>query len=151
MFVVDADLCQRLANLCFLAKQDTLRGNSNCRHPSPPASLLGGELSPALNLEEKLENLNMPPRLGDVFAPGIETVPAQEYAMATRGLTKGQRNLRRKRLIILRILDDRNPLLVLMGGDSSQTLEHLVSLDIKPAFVCPAVRQQRTPVGVCMQ
>src|ERR1700722_10131 len=83
------------------------------------------------HFEQKLENLNVSAGFRQVAPPGVEAVLLQKKAVLERRIigVESAHELLGKRADVLRVVDDLQPLPVLVGLDPVETLEHLISLD----------------------
>src|SRR5215212_8686809 len=81
------------------------------------------------HFEQKFEYLHVSPRLGEVAAPGVEPMPADQESVRLRMLGESPLHSGCRGGPILCVLENRHPLAVLVGCHALQTLEHLVPFD----------------------
>ena len=88
---------------------------------------------PSDRLEQKLQNLDMALGLGQCIAPRVQPVAAQQERVRSGLLVERLADALRKPRHVLIVLDDRNPLAVLVRSDAAEPLEHLVAFDREAA------------------
>ncbi len=87
----------------------------------------------------------MPPSLGEVTSPSIEPVAPQEKPVRARMASQSGLDRSGQRRHILRVVEDGEPLPMLMRGHAIQTLQHLVSHDGNAALRSEGIRKDRAP------
>src|SRR5262249_4241489 len=78
-------------------------------------------------LEQELENLHMTDRMRQRLTPGVQPVPTQEKRMASWVFGEHLPHAAGQVPHILIILENRNPLLMLVCDDAFEPLQHLVA------------------------
>src|SRR5215831_343040 len=74
------------------------------------------------SLEQELENLNVSLCLAPILTPGIESMPSQEEPVRLRVLPQSFGHSVGQRPHVLRVVEDRNPLAVLVRLHAIQSL-----------------------------
>jgi hypothetical protein len=105
----------------------------------------------AYRLEQELQNFDMSFGFSERLAPRIESVPAEEQGAHIGIPAQRYIDCTRQPFHVLIILQDRDPLPVLVAGHAAQPLEHFVSIDTQAAGSGMEIREQRTPHGVRVQ
>src|SRR5262245_33561419 len=95
----------------------------------------GQHQPPGGDFEQEFKNLDMPPSLVEVAAPSVQSVAANEVTVPQRTLRIGERfaDLLGQVGNVLRVLEDRYPLPVLVRGDAVESLKHFVAADLEAA------------------
>src|SRR5215510_6295237 len=76
-------------------------------------------------LEQELENFDVPLRLTSILAPGIKSMTAKQETVRVRVLPESFGDAVGQRPHVLRVLDDGNPLAVLVRLYAFETFQHL--------------------------
>ena len=86
-----------------------------------------------------------------IRTPSIESVSAQKKPMKTRMLEQDCPDFFRELDCVLRVIQDWQPLAVLMGSNPYESLQHFIPLKYDPTSRCVQTGNDRTPDRVCMQ
>src|SRR5437870_3247188 len=115
-----------------------------------PLSLMksGNQMCSAECLEQELENLNMPFRLCQVFTPSVQSVTPQQETMRLRELPQIVSEAVSQLEHVLRILQNRQPLAMLMRFHTIKPLQHLVTFDGQTTIFKIQIRQHGAPDGM---
>src|SRR5206468_9584915 len=81
------------------------------------------------HFEQKLEYLDLSPGCCEIAAPRVEAVPPDQEAVHLGMVTQFRLDPRHGGGPILRVLENRQPLAMLMGTDAVQPLQHLIAVD----------------------
>ena len=109
-------------------------------------------------LEEKLKNFDVPPSLGEVFAPRVEPVAREQEAM--KGLPRGVAPVGSRESIadslrefvhVLAVSEYGHFLKGFVRADALKALEHFVAFDPQTASRQVAVGENRAPDGMRVQ
>jgi hypothetical protein len=102
-------------------------------------------------LEQELQNFYMSFGFSQRLAPGIESVPPQEEGARIGAPGQRRFDCPRQPGHVLIVLENRDPLAVLVAGDAAQPFEHLIPVDAEAAGGGVEIREQRAPHGVRVQ
>src|SRR5882672_4709953 len=81
----------------------------------------------ANHFEQEFKYFHVAPGFIHALSPGVKAVPAQQEPVRVRALAEKILQLARDGAHILRIVQDRQPLLMLVCVHTGQTFEHLVA------------------------
>src|SRR5215468_2514158 len=105
----------------------------------------------ARNLQQKLQNLNVPLRLEQILSPSVKPVAAQEKAMRAGMRFQDALHTIRQRRHILTVFEDWEPFAMLMRADPVESLQHLEALDREASVTRVKLRQDGAPHRMRMQ
>src|SRR5262249_31063687 len=94
-----------------------------------------GEARATYHFEQEFQYLDMAPGFVYVPSPGVKSVPAQQEPVRVRALVERFFHLEREFVHVLRIVQDRQPLSMLVRAHTGQTFEHLVACNLDPAVI----------------
>src|SRR5258706_15836778 len=86
-------------------------------------------VEPPPDFEQELQDLDVTLGLGQVFAPGIEAVAADQDPVGARVSFESRLHLGGERVVVLGVLEYGNPLAMLVRPHPGESLEHLVAFD----------------------
>ena len=95
----------------------------------------------------------MPSSCGDVAAPSVESVSADQEAVGDSfgRLSLHLLNLSGERRNVLGVLENRNPKVRVVSGDSLEPLEHFETVNLEAVLGEEVIGQKRRPNAVRMQ
>src|SRR5687767_5367601 len=110
-----------------------------------------GEARAPHHFEQKFKYLDMAPGFIYVLSPGVKAVPAQQESVRVRAMAENFFQLAREFVHILRIVQDRQPLPVLVRAHTCQTFEHLEARNLDPAVIDRQSGERSAPDRMCVQ
>src|SRR5215471_9571687 len=115
------------------------------------SGILKAAMTTTLYFEQEFQNLDVTLRLVERATPCVQPVPPQQEAVDIFVLTEGQGHLPREPRHVLVVLDDWDPLPVLVRADSLESLEHLVAFDRQASIARAGIRKNGAPNRVRVQ
>src|SRR5262249_29470546 len=110
-----------------------------------------GEARAPHHFEQKFKYLDMAPGFIYALSPGVKPVPAQQEPVRVRAMAEKFFQLAREFVHILRIVQDRQPLPMLMRTHAGQTFEHFVARNFDPTVIDRQSGERSAPDRMCVQ